>query len=732
MFVFANIFNGMAEDTNTAAVVENLFAAPLPAAVDASLLPSLDVRAYRIEGNTILPLEKFNMLSNYTGRVDLPRIREGLDRLQSQYRDFGFTDVAVTLPEQQPTNGIVRIKITETPAGGESALAAGITNLFTAPDSNKPALEVRGYRIEGNAALPADQFSLLTNYVGGMNFARLRDGLGQLQMRYRDLGFPSISVTLPQQRLTNGVVVVKVVEGRLNNITVDENRYYSSNNIRRALPGLTTGILVNTKWFQPELDQANASQDRQIYPLISPGPDPGTSDLTLKVKDRLPLHGHVEINDKSSPGTPLLRTDSAVQYGNLWQREHQAGFDYNFSPQAMKPGDYLPGFYDQPMVASYSGYYRLPLGFGHGLREHYENLPVDFGYNEITHRFNLPPATGNPDIIFYASRSTSDTPVQFGPVTVITNTPLADISSQFAQRTLTINNNLGTKLTILLQDFLGVKSSLLLGLDYKSFQSQTFSTNLDYFNLYSIDTFGNRTLVTNEIVPLPANQNQKLYYLPISLGWVASRSDPSGSFTFNYNQSIFLAALASARSDFQAVANSSGAGGNYTTVNLGLSRQQNLPCDWSMLLRADGQWSSAPLIGNEQYALGGTGGVRGYQEGEAYGDTGWRTMFDLRAPPVNVGHFPTANGDIPAELRCSWFMDYGRVYLLDRPGPGRKHLSEWGTGLGFFLTAGEHFDARLTLAWALADAASRANQNNSLVISPQGSVQAYFSVGFQF
>ena len=46
------------------------------------------------------------------------------------------------------------------------------------------------------------------------------------------------------------------------------------------------------------------------------------------------------------------------------------------------------------MVASYSGYYRLPLGFGQGLRENYEQLPVTFGYDEVSHRFNLPPPTG--------------------------------------------------------------------------------------------------------------------------------------------------------------------------------------------------------------------------------------------------------------------------------------------------------------------------------------------------
>jgi hemolysin activation/secretion protein len=58
---------------------------------------------------------------------------------------------------------------------------------------------------------------------------------------------------------------------------VTGNRYFSTNNVRRALPSLRTNVLLNTRWLQPELDRANANADRQIYPVVSPGPEPGTT-----------------------------------------------------------------------------------------------------------------------------------------------------------------------------------------------------------------------------------------------------------------------------------------------------------------------------------------------------------------------------------------------------------------------------------------------------------------------
>ena len=608
----------------------------------------------------------------------------------------------------------------------------------TNPAAAKPAprgINIAAYRIEGNTVLTPDNFGMLSNYTGtNISFPRLREGLGLLQLRYRALGFPTISITLPPQKPTNGVIRVKVVEGRLAQIDITGNKHYSADNIRRALPGLTTNILLNTRWFQPELDQANANRDRQIYPVISPGYEPGTTTLELRVKDQLPLHGRMEVDNKASPDTPPLRVDTSVQYGNLWQLEHEIGVDYNFSPQQFKQGGDTETYLDAPMVASYSMFYRMPLGTGSGYREESEQHPATFGYDEISHKFNLPPPTGHPDLTFYASRSASDTPLQAGPRTIIFTNTLADISSRFVQHTPTINNNFGVKLTVPVREFWDISSSFSFAVDFKTYKSHTWSTNVTTFDLYALNTFGQPVLVTNQIVALAANSEQSLFYLPLSYGWTGSRPDPEGSFTFTWNQSVFLQSLASARSGFQNVAGDPEAGGNYTTINAGVYRQQRIYHDWTATLNLNGQWASAPLISNEQFGLGGTSGVRGFQEGEAYGDTGWRALFDIHAPAVNVGYFPTDDGDVPAELRCSVFMDYGQIYTLDHPTWDGHHLCEWGTGAAFLLTVGEHFDARFTLAWALNDAAAGpgATANHLFLRTAAGDARAYFSIGAQF
>ena len=278
--------------------------------------------------------------------------------------------------------------------------------------TNEPTFAVKGYELLGNTLLPPSVTEpIFRNHTNSaVGFAEIRRALAEVQMAYRERGYITVSVGLPQQQLTNGIVKFQVTEGRLSEITIRGNRYFSSNNILRTLPCLRTNTLLNSLVFQQELDRANANHDRQIYPVISPGVEPGTSALELKVKDRLPLHARVELNNNATPQSPELRMNLAAQYNDLWQLDHQFGVQYSFTPQDLKDIGY--NFYDQPLIDSYSAFYRMPLSGVNGPPKQGDYTVGNFGYDEAAQRFRPPPPTGTRELLFYASRSFSDTGAQ--------------------------------------------------------------------------------------------------------------------------------------------------------------------------------------------------------------------------------------------------------------------------------------------------------------------------------
>ena len=600
------------------------------------------------------------------------------------------------------------------------------------PSTNAgPHFTVDKYLVSGNTLLaPGVVGGILTNvpeaFGTNVTFPGIQAALGDLQMAYRERGYVTVSVGLPAgQKLSssNTTVKVKVTEAPLAAINITGNRWFSEANVRRALPSLHTNMLLNSHVFQRELDVANASRNRQIYPVIGPGPDPGSSALTLKVKDTFPMHGRVELNNQSTPGTPELRVNSTLQYDNLWDLEHQVGIQYSFTPEQWKGNDYFNETpFDDPLIASYSGYYRMPLTRASSVEQQVESGPTSFGYNEATHKFNLPPATGRPEINFYASRSASETGVKNGPASLIVNNPPGlVITSQDSGDNLTLNGDLGGRLSTPLPEIAGISSTLSFGLDYKNYESASYNTNNFYAVSIYKDTTGN--FITNTAATHSGQPPRytTLNYLPLNIGLNSSIVDPLGTTFFNATVNFNPFVLDSDNSDFARASYSTNARANYVTILSGLSRDQAIGSQgWMLRMHADGQWASCPLISNEQFAMGGTAGVRGYPEGAAYGDSGWRLTIEPRTPQVNIG---MADGDVPCWVRASAFVDYGQLYLRGEvPAGFVDHLDFLGVGSGVTANIGSHLDARLTVAWPLLSNAA----------TPAGSIIVYFAIGAQF
>jgi len=561
---------------------------------------------------------------------------------------------------------------------------------------------VSQYEVLGNTLLPQKVLDgILAKHTGtNVTFADVASAVKELQLEYHDRGYDTISVTIPQQRLTNGIFKIRVFQGRLAEIVVTGNRYFSSNNVMRALPGLKTNIFLNSKLLQPQLDLANGNQDRQIYPEIHPGPDSNTTLLMLRVKDQLPMHAKIEANNQSTPGTPDLRLATSVAYDNLWQLDQAMGLQYTFSEQEYKKGgDWEP--YDRPLVANYSGFYRLPLSTADSIADEAAGSAGRFGYNEATRKFELPPASGAPELNIYASGSTIDTGVLTGaptPVPGFTNTPSSSFVRQIVSQDLTYNYDLGFRLTQPLPELAGFRPHFQVGMDYKSFKMVSFETVDSIFSELFTNVNGSTfTRVTDTPSAVPTTRNS-LSYLPLTLHWDASRDDRWGTtaFGFNYSPNLWYSGT---QRDVENISGSTHSSGFWNIVTGNASREQTLPSDWKLALRADGQWASEPLISNEQFGGGGIAGVRGYREGEVFGDSGWRVTSELKAPSYRVG-FAGKGTSRPLIVRASFFMDYADTYLLDPQG--RKAATPlWGTGFAGAASLGSRFNGMLSFGWPL-------------------------------
>jgi len=207
------------------------------------------------------------------------------------------------------------------------------------------------YRVEGNTVLPAKTIeSTVYPYLGPQRLVTDIDAAANsLERAYRDAGYPTIFVAVPEQDVVGGVVRLQILEGRIDRVRVEGARYFTPSGIRAGLPSLQHGEVLHVPSMQSELSALNsASPDRKITPVLKPGRTPGMVDVDLKVRDERPLHGSLDLNNYNSVNTSETRLTTALSYDNLWQRQHSFAMQWQISPQRLGEVNVLSATYVLP------------------------------------------------------------------------------------------------------------------------------------------------------------------------------------------------------------------------------------------------------------------------------------------------------------------------------------------------------------------------------------------------
>lgn len=217
------------------------------------------------------------------------------------------------------------------------------------PEAGFDLLELR---VKGNTLLEQKELErAIYPFLGPKKtIETVESARNALEELYRNKGYQTVAVDIPEQNVQNGVVYLQVVEGKVSRLRVKDSRYFSLDNIKAGVPELAEGNVPNLPVMQKQLAElSDKSPDRKITPVLRAGETPGTLEVDLKVKDELPLHGRVELNGRNTSSTSRLRLVSSLHYDNLWQKLHSASIMYQVAPENTDEVDVWAGTYAMPL-----------------------------------------------------------------------------------------------------------------------------------------------------------------------------------------------------------------------------------------------------------------------------------------------------------------------------------------------------------------------------------------------
>jgi hemolysin activation/secretion protein len=205
-------------------------------------------------------------------------------------------------PTEQPPE--VKIDVPEPPAAVELEI-----NSFKADRIN-----VEGNILVDNATIR----SLVAPYEGKeVTLGDLGKLVEAINREYRKHGYLTSIAYIPPQDVNGGTITLRVLEGRVGDISVAGNKFYRAWAIARYLDE-GTGDPLNIPQLEKNLRRMNRVGDYRIRATLSAdNKEPGVTDIRLDVEERQPWQVGLTYDNQGRPGIGTNRWGTELTNRNV-------------------------------------------------------------------------------------------------------------------------------------------------------------------------------------------------------------------------------------------------------------------------------------------------------------------------------------------------------------------------------------------------------------------------------
>lgn len=177
---------------------------------------------------------------------------------------------------------------------------------------------------------------------------------------------PIVSVAIPEQNISHGVVQMIVKEATVGKLTVSGNTWSSKESIYKQV-ALEPGEVVSSKVLSRDLYWMNKNPFRRVDAVFSAGEKKDTTDIDLKVTERLPLRVFGGIDNIGNDVTGNNRFYTGVNWGNIFNTNQSLSFQLISASEFNRFHAYTL-FYEAPLtwrhiLSIYGGYSRVDAQF---------------------------------------------------------------------------------------------------------------------------------------------------------------------------------------------------------------------------------------------------------------------------------------------------------------------------------------------------------------------------------
>ncbi|WP_439343147.1 ShlB/FhaC/HecB family hemolysin secretion/activation protein [Vacuolonema iberomarrocanum] len=197
------------------------------------------------------------------------------------------------------------------------------------PEGVPELIQVDRYEVQGSTIFDEAELAEATApFTGSVTFTELLQARAAVTRLYTDNGYLTSGALIPPQTVEDNVVIIQVVEGRLEDIDIEGNRRLNDSYIRSRLR-----LAGRTPLNVPRL--LEGLQLLQLDPLLETisadlqaGVDPGTNRLVVSVAEADSFSLTLNLDNERSPSVGSVQRGVTIEELNLTGLGDRALFEY--------------------------------------------------------------------------------------------------------------------------------------------------------------------------------------------------------------------------------------------------------------------------------------------------------------------------------------------------------------------------------------------------------------------
>lgn len=145
--------------------------------------------------------------------------------------------------------------------------------------------------VTGNTILPPSEINSIIKPFEGkeLTVTDMQKVADLITDAFRKKGFITTRAIIPPQKVVNNTLVLNVVLGLMGELDVRGNHYFRKSLFTKRVT-LKKGEPFNYNKLRSDLYNINQYPDRNVKTVLTPGQNPGETDVLFNVKDQLPIH----------------------------------------------------------------------------------------------------------------------------------------------------------------------------------------------------------------------------------------------------------------------------------------------------------------------------------------------------------------------------------------------------------------------------------------------------------